>query len=69
MTQQQLDSRKSDFLELWEMGMKFYHQNDTHWQLRYCAKSDRVVSFPELKELSCWVCPEYICNDGVCDCI
>jgi hypothetical protein len=60
---------KRDFLELWEMGMKYQRQGNPQWQLRYCVKLKRSVPFANLKDMECWKCPQYICNKGDCDCI
>ena len=63
------DLKKKDFLELWEMGMKFFKNARPQWQQRYCVKDQKPVLFSDLKDMECWKCPEYICNKGVCDCI
>ena len=59
--------REKSFLELWEMGMKFFKTGDPHWRLRWCVKQQQQVSFERLKKLECWKCPQFVCNKGICD--
>ena len=61
--------KKKDFLELWEMGMKYFRKGRMEWQQRFCVKDNKPVPFSALKDMECWKCPEYICNEGDCDCI
>lgn len=63
------NKQKEDFLELWEMGMKFFKVDNPSWKFRFCPKSSMTISFSDLVKMECWACNEYILNDGNCDCI
>lgn len=65
-TQPQSDA-EADFLELWEIGMKYYDADEIRWQYRMCLKAYKTVKFSELKDLKCWECPRFVCNGGNCD--
>lgn len=63
------EKAKEEFMDLWEIGMHFFKANDPHWKFRFCEKAGVPVSFDQLVNNECWNCPNYINNDGNCDCI
>lgn len=60
-------SKKESFLELWEMGMKYFNEDNPQWQVRYCVKLQKGLPFSKLKSQECWNCKDFIENNGICD--
>lgn len=63
----EIQTKEQSFLELWEMGMKFFNEGNPQWQVRYCMKNQRGLPFNQLKKQQCWNCKEFIENNGICD--
>jgi len=61
------EQEKSQFIELWLMGMKHMGEDHPGFKTRWCVKNQCVIAYSELENHRCWECDDFILNKGICD--
>jgi hypothetical protein len=58
---------ENEFKEIWQNGMIHAEKKSPAFQGRWCEKTQLQITFGALVDMKWWQCPQFVCNQGVCD--